>query len=367
MVFDAQQQLWFPEPEFEDETPRRLGEQADSWLGRSTLQHVRATRRFLNESLGLLPATSRAAFVNAIRHRWLSAFFELVVARTLLALGGDLEVEPESQAVSQIDFEAQFSDGSISVEAIAPVFDREAVEQERNYGPLVAIIEAAAPPGWSVLIYELPDIGPAESKREFRHKVRRLLTIPPPEADAEPVDLEGRVPQGLIYLHLLPKRYGERAVVAEPGGGALDDSGARIRAAIKKKRRQARGAATPALVAIYGSGMMTDYDAFDRAIFGQSVAVFNQHARLERVYFKPDGVFAQSAGSPPTFAGVLAYLRVGFFASPDPILYIHPRYGDSLPEGLSDLERRSFDASRNEITRCPARRSGVLKSILEGP
>ena len=64
----------------------------------------------------------------ALHERWHSAFSELIVARTLQLLGGDIEAEPESEAGTRIDFRACFADGEVGVEVVSPVIDPDAGE-----------------------------------------------------------------------------------------------------------------------------------------------------------------------------------------------------------------------------------------------
>ena len=51
-----------------------------------------AARHFLNDNVRELPPEHRAAVCRALHGRWPSAFFELIVGRTLWALGAAVEV-----------------------------------------------------------------------------------------------------------------------------------------------------------------------------------------------------------------------------------------------------------------------------------
>jgi hypothetical protein len=75
--------VWFSEPSQADESWGRRGESVTSWVERATLSRARATRRFLNENLAVVPNEQQAALYRALHDRWPSAFFELIVARTL--------------------------------------------------------------------------------------------------------------------------------------------------------------------------------------------------------------------------------------------------------------------------------------------
>lgn len=65
--------------------------------------------------------------------------------------------------------------------------------------------------------------------------------------------------------------------------------------------------------------------------------------------FSPDGLFVSSGDGDPTYAGVLAFLQVGFSGSVQPVLYHHPRFSGKLPVGLRQLERRRFVRSPRGI------------------
>ena len=78
--------VWFSEPSRADDSWGRRGESMTSWVERATLHRARATRRFLNENLSALPKEHQAALYRVLHDRWQSAFFELIVARTLQVL-----------------------------------------------------------------------------------------------------------------------------------------------------------------------------------------------------------------------------------------------------------------------------------------
>lgn len=63
------------------------------------------------------------------------------------------------------------------------------------------------------------------------------------------------------------------------------------------------------------------------------------------------------------FAGVLAFVRVGFRAFPDPVLYLHPRFDGVLPELLMALEGRSLAEDRAGMVRLQARVEGILAGL----
>ena len=160
--------VWLSEPTLADSTPARRDESTLGWLARSTHLRAQAAREFLRFNLAQLPASWRARLCCELETRWDSAMFELVVARTLQALGAELEVEQPTASGSRPDFLARFATGTAIVEATTPKFRQLDTATLRRNVPLEKIIEELAPPGWTIAVEELPDIGPADSKREFR-------------------------------------------------------------------------------------------------------------------------------------------------------------------------------------------------------
>lgn len=60
---------------------------------------------------------------------------------------------------------------------------------------------------------------------------------------------------------------------------------------------------------------------------------------------------------------MLAFVRVGFYAFPDPVLYLNSRFDGDLPSQLMALERRSLGDDRSGIVKLPARVDGVLAGL----
>ncbi len=77
---------WLPEPSIVDDSSARRGEHTLDWLARSTLPRAKACRRFLNENLAAIPQEHQPRLFHDLRVRWKSAFFELMVLRTLQLL-----------------------------------------------------------------------------------------------------------------------------------------------------------------------------------------------------------------------------------------------------------------------------------------
>lgn len=230
--------LWFPEPTEADETWAGRKEQPFSWLNRSTLPQAIAQRAFLNWNLAALPVKDQRKCFETLKSRWQSAFFELIVARTLQALGGSISIEPESESGTRIDFVAQFPGASVNVEAIAPSMDLAAGEAFKERAPLLDIIDMLVPDGWGVGIIELPAIGANDSKKWFRETLGRLFHR---SADAvEPFEIIEDMPQGRLHLRLSSNPPDGVRIMNEPAICVWNNTEARIRAAVKRKKRQAR-------------------------------------------------------------------------------------------------------------------------------
>lgn len=357
-------QIWFPEPSFNDGTAANRGELTTDWLNRSTNSRAREVRRFLNENLNALPAEYRADLYRALHERWHSAFFELVVGRTLQILGASIEVEPGEASDTKIDFAANFQDGTVAVEAVSPVFGSDVGQTVKRRNPLLDIVEAESPPDVWVMVSSLPDLGPQDSKKRFRSTVRKMLAGAR-DVGSYPMEVAEELPEGRVSFTLVKKGAGVspgRSVGMEPALAAWDDTEQRVRRAVARKRRQGREAGQPALLAIHATGISSSYEEFDQALFGRDVATVDSSGRLLGTRFEADGAFARGSGE-PTWAAALAFLHVGLSGGPDPILYLHPRFRGRLPKALLDLERRSYDARGGKtIARKPSR-TGVLSSM----
>jgi len=358
---------WFPEPARADDTYLRRGEPITSWLKRSTIPGAKECRHFLNENLSSLPSGHQRVLYQALHNRWHSAFFEVIVARTLQVLSAEIEIEPGSETGTRMDFLARFSDHTVSVEAVAPVFNADVGETAARRAPLLEIVESLAPAGWRVMVVKLPDLGPSDSRRQFKSTVEQLLQTEPPESWSESKDLIAKLPNGEVHLRLLPKRDPGRSerpsVVTEPALSAFDNSEQRIRRAIKRKRHQGRNVATPAILAVHATGISSEFHDFDLALYGREVALADAETyQIVETKFQDDGVFNRG-GKEPTFAAVLAFVNVTFPGGPDPVLYLHPRFRSDLPESLMSIERRSYHANAETVVVRPSRKTGFLKQF----
>ncbi len=354
--------IWLPEPALPDDTYARPGEHTLDWLARSTVARARVWRQFLNDNIAALPLASRDDFRDALRRRWQTAFFELIVARTLQILGASITVEVPTVSGRNPDYQAQFPDSLVTVEATAPVVNASMGNEMKARRPMLDFIEANSPGGWTVNVFDLPALGLSASQQEFRRAVSEMLAEVPAPEGAEQQQLTRELSTGTIQLWLIPKRY-DRAVGIEPPVAVFDNTKARIRRAIGKKRSQVSGSESPVILAIHASGISSSLDDFDQALFGRTALMLNERRQVTGNAFRSDGEFAKNRDGAPTFAGVLAFCNVGFKADSDPVLYVHPRFAGKLPEALLALECRSYDAANHSIKVRPAKRTGVLRQF----
>ena len=356
--------VWFPEPARSDHSAAYRGEPTTDWLKRSTHLRAKAARRFLNENLSALPSEHQDVLYRMLHERWHSAFFELVVGRTLQVLGATIEVEPGGASDTRIDFAACFTDATVAIEAVSPLFNAEVGETVKRRNPLLDIVESESPPDLWVVASSLPDIGPQRSRKRFRSTVRRLIAEAG-EVGSTPIDITKELPEGTVSLTLVKKGAGVppgRSIGIEPVLTTWDDTEQRVRRAVARKRRQGREASVPALVAVHATGIASSYEEVDMALFGREVATMGQDGRLLSTRFEADGVFAGGRGE-PTWAAALAFLNVGFTGGPDPILYLHPRFRGRLPEALLTLERKTYDAEAGKIIMREPSKSRVLDAL----
>jgi len=115
-----------------DDSAAYRSESTTDWLKRSTHPRARAARCFLSENLSAMPGEHRATLYRMLHERWHSAFFELIVGRTLQVLGATLEAEPGGASDTRVDFVARFPDATVAVEAVSPVFGPQVGETARR-------------------------------------------------------------------------------------------------------------------------------------------------------------------------------------------------------------------------------------------
>lgn len=269
----------------------------------------------------------------------MSKHFELVVGRFLQELGAaDLEYEAPGSEGRRVDWLAHFDDGSVSVEATLPIVNSVVGNTLKLSREVVDMAIRLAPPGWYVLVAEVPRYGPNERKVQFRRALRDLYAVAPEPRHGEHVVLEREFSNGMLELHLFGQD--DPSQPAEAGGGPavgyFDDTSEVVRAAVEAKRRQARGAAKPVVIAICTNGFGShEVEKFDIGLLGRTVF----HAETDRLSFDATGVFGRGSGE-PTFAGALAFAELGMRGGPDPILYVHPRFTGTLPAAFMQLRRR---------------------------
>lgn len=333
MPFDC-----FSEPIATDDTWARAGESTPSWLQRSTLPRAGEVRAFVNRNIACLPEEVRSKFCHALRVRWSSALFELVVGRSLQLLGASIEVEPGSGTGRHPDFRASFDGQTIIVEAIAPVFDQDTRQEERTHAGLIPVIERYIPDGWSILLGSLPLIGPSESKAMLKKALEQVFSCPL-RAEDHGRQIRVELEKGILSFTLIRGVYGESPIVGGPIYGGWSDSKERILHALKKKRRQMHTQNAPVLLAVHAAGMASGFDDFDSLLFGDYVTRLDQNLCPIETFFDPKGVFARETSS-STYSGVWAFLRLSPFGCEGPVLYVRPGMESEIPPHFDVCEMR---------------------------
>ena len=347
--------LWFEEPSVPDDTYAKRGEHTLDWLARSTTLRAKDCRRFLNEHVAKLPKFNQDLIRRDLRTKWHSTFFELANARILQALGASIVLEDANPDGKRPDIRAQFADTTVIVEAKAPVFNGEAGEELKRRIPLLDYIESKIPDGWLVSVWQVPNIGLSDSRKFFERVIDQMLDIDPPKQDATARELIEEIDKGIIHLHLIPNSSHPKRLGLEAPISLVDNSRNRILYAIKSKRKQVRNSKFPVLLAIQASSLSSDFEDFDMALFGSGFSRYDKNHRLVETGFLPNGVFNNKSDKSPTYAGVLAFLNVGFQVCTGPVLYLHPRFSGTLPDALLQLEQRRYNRITNNIEIIPSR------------
>jgi len=352
--------VWFPEPKTENDSFAGKDETWFQWISRATSKKGQESRRFLNENISKVPLAWQSKLYNDFHTRdWHTVFFELIVARTLQILGGQIEVElPVKETNRRPDFYARFADETITVEATVPELNRATGKQMEWNEELVEIVEGLTPSGWTVLVWRLPKLGPNDSKRDFKRAIAQAFRAIPPNPSSDATSLEIGGFEDELYFTLLPGRSGKRAAAARGMVAGADDTESRIRAAVTYKKRQVRKSGAPIVLAISASPF-GGLDDFDQALYGLTFESVDHKGKTIRTGFKPTGLFGTPRAEAPTLAGVLAYRSVGFTEVIDPVLYLHPRFNEALPEALKKLEVRSMNASGIQT------RPALAKNVLD--
>ena len=331
----------FPDPEADDPTDPVEGESRVSWLGRSTTSWATQLRAFYNRNLAALPLPVAERLCRELQvDRSLAKHFELVVGRFLQVLGAiELEYEIEGSEGSRVDWRAQFADGAVSVEATQPLVNAVVGETTRARRAAEAMAIREAPPGWLVWVRHVPAVGPNESLQPLRRVLRASYRSAPAATRGSKFTIDERIEEQRVQITLIGSRE-PTAPARWGGGGAVafrDDTSEVVAKAIDGKRRQARGAARPVLIALCTNGWgVSEVEEFDGALLGRLNWSDSGALRFDHIgAFRP-----VPAGKDPTFAGALIFANLGMLGGPDPILYLHPRFRGTLPAAITGLRQR---------------------------
>ena len=342
--------VWLKEPVKADDTYAYDGESTLNWLQRSTHQLAKDSRYFLNHNLGKIPNHHRKLLVQQLKHNWQSALFELILARYLQELGANLDYEKPINGGKRPDFLANFNDGTVIIEATSPVIDSDLKITEKNNQPLIQYIEKTKPYGWLILLLRLPEIGPADSKKEFKKKIDSIFNQVRSTSENE-ISITETISTGKIALQCIRTNKKYKRIGGGPILTSWDDTENRIRHSIDKKREQVRDSTIPVILAINATGLSSSIEDFNHALFGRSIDVIDfKSLDPQYTYYKEDGLFTKKKSADPTFAGILACFNYGLAGGEAPILYHNPNYLGEFPKGFSQLEQRHFDFYSQTIT-----------------
>lgn len=358
---------YFPEPTASDPTYANRAEPIEYWLKRSTIRRAVDCRRFLNDHVSKMPEGHQDKLVHDLGCRWRSAFFELFVVRLLQEIGGCVALEQSNPDGRRPDFTVEFPDGVVTVEANSQLVDAEQVRLEHDRAPLLEYIETRIPEGWGVGVFELPAVGPNDSKKEFKRTVDRALSTLTDETPVEPFEINLSVAQGDIRLLLWPTKQKPVRLGFEGTYSGFNSTEERILYALSQKRSQVRNSSSPVIIAIEASGISSELEDFEFALYGRTFGRYGIHGRLVETGFQADGAFCKNLDSDkaPTYAGVLAFLSVGFSGigftgDVAPVFFKHPRFRGQLPDALNQLEQREYDSNLNQVIVRPGTHPDIL-------
>jgi hypothetical protein len=352
---------YFPEPSVRDDTWGVFGEQPVDWLMRSTLPRAASIRQAMNDNLGHFPERHSRSLARKLRTAWQSHYFELIVGRYLQEMGAAVEPEPLSSNGTRIDYRADFPDGVVSVEAISKVYNRAAAEELKRNQAVVSVVEPLVPAGWGLVVHDVPSLEEANTDGVTSSLAAWFASLPRDAALNERLGFIRRFPSGDLAFDAVAVKKGVGRILVGAGVTFMGNSQERIRAAVRdpRKRAQARGAVSPALLAIDGGTLASDLEDFDVALLGGGV----QHMGIDRAVagfsFDASGELSTDVTSP--WAGVLAFLDVGVFRAREPVLYVSPHFRGHLPDAFLRLERREL-----AIRVHPRQDEGRIKSIAFG-
>ena len=353
--------VWLSEPVVLDDSPSNSNEHPLDWLYRCTNAKAKECRRFLNECLGKFPTNIQDKFKHNLKVRWAPTYFELIVARFLQELGAEIEFEIENKEGRNPDFLAKFDYGDIVVEAKAPTFNKSAFDSQVHQIPLLELIEANIPDGLAAVVWEVPNILPSDSKKEFKKVIEQIFCSL--SSMSLPIELTKATSQGLIRIQFFCYPTVGRKILAEPPLSLWDDSEKRIKSVIKKKRSQVRSSNVPVLLALCAS-FLNDKEDFDIALLGHSYERLGIHGEVIETGFSPNGIFSPIGNNPPTFSGALVFLNFASFVPCSmPILYRHPRFSGKLPRVFEMLELRTYDQEQKILKVEEAKLNDIIEKI----
>ena len=359
--------IWIKEPIIVDETYASYDESTIDWLRRSTNKRATDSRIFLNHNLGKIPKQYRELIIDRLTQDWRSGLFELILARYLQELGANLLYEKPIQGGKRPDFTTVFDDGSIIVEAISPIFNSELIKEQKNNAPLIKYIEKNKPPGWLVLLLRLPNIGPSDSKKEFQKKIDYIFENVRSTSENK-LSISETTTFGEIALECTRTKEDYKRIGGGPILTSWDDTEERIKHALNKKRPQVREANIPVILAINTSGISSEIEDFNQALYGHSVDVIDvRNLRKRDSYFKEDGLFTRKKSIDPTYAGIFACFNYGLAGGPPPILFHNPNYVDYLPKALLQLKQRNYNFDSQSIVKENLKNSELLSKLRFPP
>lgn len=356
--------IWLPEPPQDDNSYAHRGEHPLNWLARSSNRLARESRRFLNENLSRFLVETQEYFRHRLWSRWYDTLFELIVARLLQEMGAEVSFEVKNREGKCPDFIARFPDAPIIVEAVSPGYNPEVEGKSTSRIPLLDFIESNVPEGWHVEVWELPDIGPSDSKREFKKAVERMLAIPSSTDSSVHMECALELSTGMIRLHLSPSITEGAKMIVEPPLTAWGDSEKRIKNAIHRKRKQVRNSELPVVLAVQNSSIIASFEDYDIALFGRTFERQDELGRVVENGFRPTGTLNEKRDKAPTYAGVLAFLEMSFpGGGPAPVLYQHSRFSGTLPKAVLELELRRYDEQAACIRVKESENVGLMRGL----
>ena len=350
--------VYFPEPTSPDESWQEWDETAVNWLARSTQPRARAIREFLNVNLGNFSPKDAKSLAQKLKQDWQSFFFEIVVGRYLQVLGAEVEYEPDGSNGTHVDYRATFPDGVVvSVECVSKRFNQEPQQTIERNANLARMLAEVGPTGWIIEFKRFPTANSADEFQPYVETAKQFYsTLPEPAADGPRVEFVWQGVNGRMELEAIPFPKGTMANHLGPAVAFMDDSIVRLRNALidSHKRKQARGATPPVVLAIDCPFNGPDAEDFDQALFGQTV----DHRDIDSgtslgITFNPNGLLVTDKDIP--FAGVLAFLKLSVVGAADPVLYLNPYQRWKLPAALASHETRAWTSSikRTGATREP--------------